>query len=254
MKWSIFPVTFLFLLSFCAVSAQPSNRKIVNNSIEWFAITSNLQISKKLSILVEGQFRYAQDLDPLQYQARTALEIKFKDFAIVPLGYVYTWNFKYGKQPSTFENNEHRSWQQVTYKHFIGRIRFDHRLRLEQRFIQVHTLTDEGTIMYEGYDNRQNRIRYRFMSQIPLNEVTIKPKTYFLSFYDEAFLSWGKKIKFHEPDQNRIFAGLGYQFNKNLTTQGGFFYQMLIKSNGAQQENNVGFQVQITYNMNLVRE
>ncbi len=33
--------------------------------------------------------------------------------------------------------------------------------------------------------------------------------------------------------------------------QGGFLYQMLIKANGAMQENNMGFQLQLTYAIDL---
>src|SRR3712207_9011964 len=59
--------------------------------------------------------------------------------------------------------------------------------------------------------------------------------------YTTLFRSWGDHVTFHEPDQNRIFTGIGYQFNTDLSLQGGFLYQMLIKSNGAKQENNLGF-------------
>ncbi|MBA4146193.1 MAG: hypothetical protein C0523_10545, partial [Cytophaga sp.] len=59
---------------------------------------------------------------------------------------------------------------------------------------------------------------------------------------------------YNEPDQNRIYAGLGYQFTKALSVQGGAFYQLLIKSNGSKQENNVGFQVQVYYNIDLTRK
>ena len=235
------------------VFAQPKDREIVNQSIEWFSITTTTKVSQKLSVILEGQFR-TQSFDPQQYQLRTALDIKLNDhFSIVPLGYVFTWNYKYGKQPTTFENDEHRLWQQVMYKHKIGRVKIDHRLRFEERFIQVHSEQND-VLIDEGYTNKQFRIRYRFMARVPLNHTTIEPKTYFLSFYDEAFMSRGKKVTFHEPDQNRVFAGLGYEFSKKVTVQGGLLYQMLIKSNGAKQENNVGLQVMLNYNLSLLKQ
>ena len=62
-------------------------------------------------------------------------------------------------------------------------------------------------------------------------------------------MSRGKAVTFYEPDQNRIFIGPGYQFTERLSVHPGFLYQMLIKGNGKQQENNLGIQVMVTYNV-----
>lgn len=234
-------------------SAQPSNREIVNQPIEWFALSSNLKISKTFAFMLEGQFRYADDFDPQQFQFRTALDVKLNDhFSIVPVGYVYTWNSRYGKQPAAFGNNEHRIWEQIFYKHAVGKVKIDHRLRLEQRFIQAKSKSDNDAVD-DAYSRKQGRLRYRLMARMPLKGSSIAPKTYFLSVYEEVFVNWGHQVTFHEPDQNRVFAGLGYQFNKALTVQGGFLYQMLIKSNGTKQENNVGFQLQFGYNFDFTK-
>ena len=91
------------------------------------------------------------------------------------------------------------------------------------------------------------------MARLPLNSSSIEPGTFFASVYDEIFYSWGEHVTYQKPDQNRLFAGAGYQFNKNFTLQGGFLYQMLVKSNGAKQENNIGLQVQVTYNVDCTK-
>jgi hypothetical protein len=244
---------FLFLTLSLSAQAQPAGRAVVNQPIQWFAATANLKLSKTLTAMVEGQYRYASSLDPMQYQLRTALEVRLNShFSVVPIGYVWTENFLYGKQPAAFKNNEHRLWEQVTYKHQLGRFKFDHRLRLEQRFIQMHARTAEGMIIDEGFTNKQNRLRYRLSTKVPLgHKKNISAHTLFASAYDEVFYSWGKTVTFHEPDQNRLFAGLGYQVRTPLAIQAGFLYQMLIKANGIQQENNVGFQVMLNYTLDL---
>ena len=247
-------VFFLLLTSLSSVVyAQSAGRAVVNQPVQWFAATANLKLNKTLTAIVEAQYRYAGSFDPMQYQMRTALEVKLNShFSIVPVGYVWTENFLYGKQPMTFKNNEHRIWEQVSYKHGFGRFKIDHRLRLEQRFIQVHSRTAEGSVADEGFANRQNRLRYRLMAKVPLGAGReIAPKTLFAAAYEEVFYSWGKAVTFDEPDQNRLFAGLGYQVTKPFSFQAGFFYQMLIKANGAQQENNTGFQVALTYTLDL---
>jgi len=246
-------LTAFFLLASQIILAQPANREIVTQPIEWLAVTTNWKVTPRTSMILEGQFRQVGSFEPMQYQLRTAVDIALnKHFSFVPLGYVYTWNFKYGEQPAHFVNNEHRIWEQVMYKHHAGRFNVNHRLRLEQRFIQVHT-ENGGEIIDEGYVINQNRIRYRFMTTVPIGHDKIEPKTFYGSAYDEVFLSWGENVTFHEPDQNRIFVGVGYQCNAELSIQGGPFYQMQIKANGAKQENNVGIQIQLTYNIDLTK-
>ncbi|HZY77873.1 MAG TPA: DUF2490 domain-containing protein, partial [Cyclobacteriaceae bacterium] len=180
-----------------------------------------------------------------QFQFRTGGEIHIlKNLSVVPLGYVYTWNPIYGKQPNKFVNNEHRLWQQVLFKHDIGKVHLSHRGRLEQRYIQVHSISN-GEVIYEGFDYYANRFRYRMMAIVP---ITGKVSA---SFYDEVFLSWGPPVTYHKPDQNRLFAGVGYQVNKNLVITSGFLYHMLVKANGAMQENNLGVQISAAYNIDL---
>jgi hypothetical protein len=168
-------------------------------------------------------------------------------------GYVYSWNPIYGKQPASYVNNEHRIFEQVVYKHQIGRLNISHRGRLEQRFVEVHQ-NNNGEVIDKGYDLFLNRVRYRLMINIPLNHAKMDPKTIYASFYDEAFLEFGSNVIYHKPDQNRLFTGLGYQVNKQFGIQGGFFYQTLIKLSGVKQENNIGFQVFATYNIDLTKK
>ncbi len=142
---------FTLVLSLQLAFGQSGERETVTQALQWFSINSNIKMTKRLTLMAEGQFRFADDFDQQQYQARTALDIKINDhFSVVPLGYVYTWNYKYGKQPAAFENNEHRIWQQVFYKHNFRRLKVDHRLRLEERFIQQHHITSEGRLWTTG--------------------------------------------------------------------------------------------------------
>jgi hypothetical protein len=233
--------------------AQSASREKVSQGIEWFSWATNVKVHKKLSILAEGQFRFAGQFEPMQFQFRTAAEIHInKNFSVVPLGYVYTWNPTYGKQPAKFVNNEHRIFQQAQYKHRLGRVHISHRGRLEQRFIEVHT-AQNGEVINQGYDLYLNRLRYRLAMNIPFGKNEIGPKTTFASFYDEVFVEFGKNVIKHKPDQNRLFAGIGYQANSRFTITTGFMYHMLVKLNGVQQENNFGVQANLAYNIDLTK-
>lgn len=233
--------------------AQSASREKVSQGIEWFSWATTVRVDRKLSILAEGQFRFAGQFEPMQFQFRTAAEIHLnKSFSVVPLGYVYTWNPTYGKQPAKFVNNEHRIFQQVQYKHHLGRMHVSHRGRLEQRFIEVHT-TQNGEVINQGYGLYLNRLRYRLAVNIPFGKSEIGPKTIFASFYDEVFVEFGKNVINHKPDQNRLFAGIGYQANSKFSITTGFLYHMLVKLNGVQQENNFGVQANLAYNIDLTK-
>jgi Protein of unknown function (DUF2490) len=228
-----------------------TDREVVNQSIEWVSYSSNIKVHKHVNLYVEGQFRFAGTFEPMQFQFRSAADLNInKKLSIVPLGYVYTWNPTYGKQPNTFVNNEHRIWEQVVFKHDVGRFHVSHRGRLEQRYIEVHVNTN-GEIINQGYDYYANRFRYRLMVNVPFNKSEMGPKVLFASLYDEVFVSWGPHTTYHEPDQNRVFAGIGYQASKKFTITTGALYQMLVKANGAKQENNVGVQMTLAYNFDL---
>jgi hypothetical protein len=249
---AIMPV--LVLMISMSANAQ-SSRQVVDQSITWFSLNSNVKIAKKWSAVVDGQFRFAQDLQNMQHMLRigASYDITSK-LSVVPVGYSYIWNYKYGKQPAGFVNNENRIWQQVFFKHKVRSVSVNHRLRLEERYIQNHKAANEGTPAYNAYSDNQFRVRYRILANIPISKKTIEAKTIYLSIWDEAFISWGKTVTYNDINQNRIFVGPGYQVTKALSIQGGFFYQMLIKANGAKQENNTGAMLQLNYNIDLTKK
>jgi hypothetical protein len=226
----------------------------VYQPIQWFALTSNVKVHPRLSLLLDGHFRYAQNLNPMQMQIRTGLDfLVSKKMSVMPLGYVYVWNPIYGKQPAAYVNNEHRIFQQVTYNNSLGRLKMNHRFRLEQRFIQTHQNVN-GEIIDNGYNLYLNRIRYRMLVNVPINGKEIVPNTLYGSFYDEIFIEFGKSAVYKDPDQNRFFLGLGYQINKVAALQAGYLYQKLIKLSGTMEENNTGFQVLFQYNFDLTTQ
>jgi hypothetical protein len=249
---AIMPVLVLII----AVSANAqSSRQTVDQSITWFSLNSNVKIARKWSAVVDGQFRFAQDLQNMQHMLRigASYDITSK-LSVVPVGYSYIWNYKYGKQPAGIVNNENRIWQQVFFKHKVRSVSVNHRLRLEERYIQNRKAANEGTPAYNAYSDNQFRVRYRVLANIPITKKVLEAKTVYVSIWDEAFVSWGKTVTYNDINQNRIFVGPGYQFTKGLSIQGGFFYQMLIKANGAKQENNTGALLQLNYNIDLTKK
>jgi Protein of unknown function (DUF2490) len=235
--------------------AHAQVRNVVTQPTEWFMLTSNMKLSNRAGFTFDAQFRFSKNFEGMQHFVRNGLEIYInKKFTFVPIGYMYVWNYQYGELPSRFADNEHRLWQQVFYKHSIGKWRINHRLRFEQRFLQSHSLSSTGEEIDNGYNVFRNRLRYRLLAQYPLKGSSIQPESFFVGGMNEAFYSWGKDVTTQEIDQNRVFIGVGYQINKDFYVWPGFFYQYLLRANGAIQENNVGFLVWVSYNIDFMRK
>lgn len=91
-------------------------------------------------------------------------------------------------------SNETRVWQQLVLTQQLSRIKFEHRYRVEQRWID---------------SKFRNRYRYRFNVTVPLNKAVLEPNTFYISAYDEVFLN-NRKPNF---ERNRASASLGYVFS-----------------------------------------
>lgn len=243
-------VFLLFLFLFNCSYAQ--ERDVVTQPCEWFALNSNIKLRKQFGLAFDSQLRFSQDFQSAQHYMRIGAEVYITSkLSFIPFGYMYVWNFQYGKQPTTYVNNEQRIWQQILYKHSHNRLNLQHRFRMEERFVQAHHTESDGSIVYDGYDTYLNRVRYRLQMQIPLNKPKMEAGAWFVGAYDEIFYGWGEKDTFNKPDQNRMYAAFGRQITNKVRLEGGAFYVMLIKKNGAQQENNIGTLVQFTYNFDF---
>lgn len=123
--------------------------------------------------------------------------------------------------------NEVRLWQEGTIKDNIGRVFFEHRFRIEQRFFTT------------GF---RNRFRYRLGIAVPLNHSKMENKTVYLSTFNELFLT--NKAPFFE--RNRYFLGAGYR-TKPVTIQAGWVNQFDYKLDSRLAKN--FFQITFTFDL-----
>ncbi|MFD1143437.1 DUF2490 domain-containing protein [Larkinella insperata] len=166
---------------------------------------------------VEGQLRSNSLFDEVNYyevKGGISYDLGPAFSALVATGRYHTYNFRdLNDGPQMLET---RLWQQITMSQNVDRLKFEHRYRIEQRWFGEST--PENLAVQGRY---RNRIRYRMNLMIPLNEETIKPKTVFVSVYDELFLNY----KAPNLERNRIYAGLGYQLDLNWILQAGWVNQ-----------------------------
>ena len=174
----------------------------------WLMYFGTNKISEKFSIHSEFQYRN-HTISPTnieQLLLRTGLNYHFKPNASATFGYAHIGNHVYESVRKSPETEEHRIWQQLLTTNNIGRVKFEHRYRLEERFAET---------------DFKIRFRYRLMLFVPLNRPKIETGTMYLGVYDEIFIN--DKATFF--DRNRLYGGLGYQHADNIHFQVGVLRQ-----------------------------
>jgi len=174
----------------------------------WIMYFGTNKISDKLSIHSELQYRN-HTISPTnieQLLLRTGLNYHIKPHASATIGYAHIGNHTYESNRKSPEVEEHRIWQQFLTTNKIGRIKFEHRYRIEERFIEKDFKT---------------RFRYRIMLFYPLNRRLLETGTIYLGVYNELFIN-GEKTFF---DRNRLYGGIGYKYSQNIEFQIGLLRQ-----------------------------
>ena len=179
-----------------------------NDTGNWLMYFGTNKISENFSIHSESQYRN-HTISPTnieQLLLRTGLNYHFKPNTLATFGYAHIGNYVYESEQKSPEVEEHRIWQQFLTTNTIGRVKFEHRYRVEERFIE---------------DEFKMRFRYRLMVFFPLNKQKIETGTFYLGIYDELFIN-DKRSFF---DRNRLYGGLGYQYASNIHFQVGLLRQ-----------------------------
>ncbi len=204
-KLKFFLLVFVSLLLTSQLFAQ--NNKEFGNWLMYFGTN---RITDDWSIHSEIQYRN-HTVEPInieQLLLRTGVNYHLKGNGVLTLGYGYVASHDFDTDQKGPESKEHRIFQQLILTNKISRLKFEHRYRLEQRWVN---------------SNYKNRIRYRLMLFLPLNNPTISPKTVFLGVYNELFMNT-TDVFF---DRNRLYGSVGYQINKTTQVQLGYLYQRL---------------------------
>jgi hypothetical protein len=132
-----------------------------------------------------------------------------RPMAIMDLGSYVDLNvavdLRYTRYSESVNTIEIRTWEGVRL-HWpdIGRVRFDHFYRFEQRFHWT-----------EGFerDKIALRSRYRLNMRIPLNNTSLKDHTLFTDTRAEAFIPHGES--FEETFASTLRLGLSLGYNQN---------------------------------------
>lgn len=192
-----------FVLCLLFVSFANAQDTGEDNLGAWYMYFGTNKVSDNLSIHSEAQFRFYETTSTFnQLLLRTGLNYHINENAIATLGYGYiSTDGTFEDIPNEKNSTEHRIFEQFILKNQVGKFKFEHRYRLEQRFIS--TQADDFT---------EHRARYRLQLTYPIDE------KWFLNVYDEVF------INLQEPifGQNRLYGAIGYNIKSNFSLQLGY--------------------------------
>jgi hypothetical protein len=232
-----FPCALVVLVLLRAEAAcQEPLRVFDHNFHGWYMYFGDHPIGGPWGIHLEGQWRRHDAL--LRWQQlllRPGLNYQVNPHLLLTAGYGYVNTSRYGEFPVSAPFPEHRLFQQALLRHEAGRLAFQHRYRLEQRFLGEVSDGPEGRRVDRW--RHENRFRYMMRTAIPL------PGNWYLAFYDEIFVNFGENVAANVFDQNRAYAALGRHAGKIGRLEFGFLNQLLQQRNGRVFESNHTLQV-----------
>ena len=197
--------TFILLSLFSSLALAQDTKDVTGN---WLMYFGQNRVSDKWSVHSEIQYRNHEVAPNTieQLLLRTGMNYHIAPNSMVTAGYGFIASHDYDSEQSNAESTEHRIWQQLILVNKVGKLKFEHRYRVEQRWVN---------------GDYKDRLRYRLMAFLPLNRPEIEEGAVFLGIYNEIFLNT-KRTFF---DRNRLYGALGYQVKDNLGVQVGLLRQ-----------------------------
>ncbi len=216
-----------------------AQRTVDHQFNSWWTYAGDHKISEKFSVHTLYSFRRNEFVKNWQ-QSLTRVGVTYK---IAPnlnftLGGDWVVTFPYGKQPFGEETTEYRMFGQFVLKNNVGRVAFMQRFRIAEQIIQHSS----GTV-------KVGRFRYRLGLKVPINNATLTDGTLFATAFDEMFINFGGPFEVPLFDQNWVFIGAGYKFNKKLSILIGYMNQYIIKLDGVNVESNNTLSSVLVYNL-----
>ncbi len=203
-------LSLLTLFAFSAAVCQ--TKEIEERDMTWLGYFNQTRFTDKSGLWVDLHLRLNDDFvrETHAVLGRVGYIYYLTDKARVSVGYAFQ------NQPGhhgAADVLEHRPWQQIQWfekKSWFSMMQW---FRLEQRYRKVGDA---------DYHFNNLRARYAIGLTFPITGKEVVPKTPFIFFSNEVFINFGEHVVYNYFDQNRAFAGIGYQFTSHLNAHLGY--------------------------------
>lgn len=220
----------------------------------WVGAYLKLRLTDKMFYYGEHHYRRRNSLDNVndfagrmrQIYNRAGLMYIFNEYFNVIVGPTLVANYTPRPGDDAYDNVvwEPRIWHQWLFSMpSMGRVKIYHQFRFEHRWKKSN---------FKGSEfDYTNRYRYKLYAYIPLNKKKIENKTLFLAPSAEIFMHSGKSIVYDPFEDFRVYTGLGYVLNKNITFFGGHMWTFGQKSTGYEYSKGHIIRLNVFVNLDL---
>lgn len=173
-----------------------------------------------------------------QLLLRPGVNYQVSPNVLLTAGYAFIRTYPYGEFPVVRAFPEHRIYQQLLVTNRRPGVTFQHRPRLEQRFIRYPT-TQPPAWTY------QNRFRYMLRAEVPLTKRRDGTTSWYLPATNEIFIGFAPNYGARPFDQNRLTVGVGHA-SRRRKIEVSYLNQFLGQRNGRVFEFNNTLLVSVT--------
>ncbi|MEO9966696.1 MAG: DUF2490 domain-containing protein [Reichenbachiella sp.] len=217
-----FTITLIFAIALTTkaqVGSLPDEKEKITSNGVWLGFYTKYHFNDKWAYYGEYHIRKRDGFnDMAQIYLRFGATYTLAKYVDVTVGFVNPYYWAPDQDDPNVDNvvPQFRTWEQMVFATPFDHIKLFHQIRIEQRFKRDYEKGSEFKLTH--------RFRYKLTLYVPLNKPAFENHTLFLSMYEEIFIQAGKSIVYNHLEDNRLFAGLGYNLSEQLQVQAGYMY------------------------------
>lgn len=237
-------VSLIMCLPFIFCKTLEAQNRVVDKSFNtWWTNVNKYDLSDKFFLTSEIHVRRTNGLKYWQqFLFRPGINYKVNQNVSLSVGYTFIQSYPYGEQPLPMQMPENNVWEQVAVSQKIGKVKLNHRYRLEHRFIGNVTTNNADLMVIDGTTYEQ-RFRYRLTGSFPI----AKEGRWFAKWFDEIWINMADNFMPLSMNQNWLYGGIGYKFSERGVLELGYMSQLIRKGDGIHYESNPTLQATIAY-------
>lgn len=239
------------ILIFLAINSfAQGNPPVLDGGIgNWYFLHPTFKLHKKITVGNELHIRRDDwSMKPLQILERPYITYHVNQKLDLTVGGSYYRIYSAEPIPTGYDFNEIHFWEQITLKHQMGeKVKFFHRYRVEHRFIDHMNYDSTSADWVKSGTDFKNRFRYRMLVNFPIYKINDHQKIY-SNLYNELWMSMTNYLFFSGFLRNRLYAGVGWQYNKQGSVELAFMNQFDAASGGSYLSRNI---IMLTMNYNF---
>lgn len=198
-----------FLIPIILLFSCQSFGQIKKTNQQWVHYYSQLNISKKWSVLTDAGFRWQNKFQNKSlYLVRSAIAYETNPSLRLAVGFAHLGFFS----SDSLYKLEFRPYQEITFKKSFNSFKSEQRFRVEERIFDGFRSANNSP-----YNSFKFRFRYQIALNFPVRKLTFKSpnRSISLTVSNEIFLNAGNKnLSFF--DQHRVVLGPTFQINEKL--------------------------------------